>query len=518
MPEDKDSALPTNIWSKVSALAARHRGQDPHRYFDDEHRFEQTSLELDGLFLDWSMQRLDSSTFQALCDLADECGVRERLRNQFAGAVVNTTEDRAALHTALRGTPTADPSLNQTFRDATDEICDFAEGVLTGDIKGSSGDDFTDVIHLGIGGSHLCQAFLSEVLQDTHLHVHFLSGLNANKRSQLLQKMNPSTTLVIVASKSFTTPETQKHFSAVKEWLSRHATEPQAWHNNLVIVTSNTEAASELQCKKFLVPLEIGGRYSVWSAMGLPVVLSAGTTRFRELLSGARAMDEHVAQARTANNAAMILALLSLWNSNGLGATSHVVMPYHPVLHRLVGHLQQLEMESLGKSHFNENPQSFAHTQPVVWGGPETDGQHAWHQMLHQGTHQYSADFIGLTDISDNDNRWMLSNCLSQQHLMFMGHEDRTHPYKSVQGGHGSTLILLNALDAYRLGKLIALYEHKTACLGYLWGVNAFDQWGVERGKQMATQTEYVLNSTLAGTGDPLFDKRLHKIAAHLKN
>ena len=507
----------TNTWDKISELASRHQGRSPESYIADDEWHNGASHGLEGLLLDWSLQRIDAPALETLIELANERRVLERLRDQFAGLKVNETERRAALHTALRGTSTGNAILDKSYHDATSELFEFGENVLTGQFTGFAGDPFSDVVHLGIGGSHLCQSFLSDALSCTHLSFHFLSSPDRLERERCLAQLDPSRTLVIVASKSFTTPETQKQFTQIKQWFAEHTTDSSNWSKNTVIITSNDHAISDLDCKKFIVPIEIGGRYSVWSAMGLPVLLAAGLGRFRDLLDGAQWMDEHVRNSKAECNAAILLAMFAVWNTNGLGVASHVVLPYHPVLDGLQDHLRQLEMESLGKSHTELVEQCAKHTLPVVWGGRETDGQHAWHQWLHQGSHPFSADFIAVANTKDEDDRWMLANCLAQQQLMFLGHRDDDAPYKSVPGGHGSSLILLDQANAYNLGKLIALYEHKVACLGYLWGVNPFDQWGVEQGKTMASQAELALVSNPPNSGSKLLDDRVLKIASHEK-
>lgn len=517
MPKEGTSGDPATSWSKLQAIAAVHRDRTPSSYFEDEAWLDSANLETDGLCIDWSMQRLDREAFGLLCDLANEMGVSDYLRRQLSGEEVNPTEQRAALHTANRGTQTSNPELDRHFADSRNQVLDFASSVLDGRIRAFGDESFTDVVHIGIGGSHLGQAFVCDALHTTHLNVHFLSNTNPQRRSELLASLKPSRTLVIVASKSFSTDETLQHYHAIQDWFVERTGEPSSLVRNFAIVTANDEAVKDLSCAKFIIPQEIGGRFSLWSAMGLPVALSIGTYQFIELLAGARSMDVHVASTETSENAAFILALLTVWNSNCLGTSSHVVLPYNPKLERLPGHLQQLEMESLGKSHQTSSSPINVRTTPVIWGGPETDGQHAWHQWLHQGTHQFSADFIASSEQSDS-NQWMLSNCLAQQHLMFAGHVDSTAPHKTVAGGHGSTLILLDKLDAHGIGKLIALYEHKVACLGHLWGVNTFDQWGVERGKVIAKEIYGALTKDSRNIGNKLLDKRVRKIVAKSKS
>ena len=505
------------IWRRLEAFAADHRARQPDDYTLNPELLKDRSLSFDGLTLDWSLQRLDEDVLEALVELSNVVNLQGRLRQQFAGEVVNPTEQRAALHTAMRDTPTSRRTLNDQLRAARDELTHFAINVLNGQTTSYCGAAFTDVLHIGIGGSHLGQKLLSDALASTRLNFHFLSNSQSEHVRNTLNGLDPAKTLVIVASKSFTTPETQQNFQSVKYWFAERTGRSDAIASNLVLISSNTSLLEELPGKHYAVPEEVGGRFSVWSAMGLPVLLATGPEQFAELLKGANLMDHHATNAPSSVNAVVMLALLALWNTNFLGTTSHSVLSYVAALRWLPGYLQQLEMESLGKSVTIDGETVEHHTTSVVWGGEETDGQHAWHQWLHQGTHLYSADFIAATGSNNPEDSWTLANSLAQHHVTFYGHKDNKAPERHIQGGHGSTLILLDKTNAKTIGMLLALYEHKVACLGYLWNIDPFDQWGVERGKVIAED----INKALSGTGhtlsNALLDARVRKILPRQK-
>lgn len=505
------------IWRRLEILAADHRSRKPDAYARNPELLKDRTLSLDGITLDWSLQRLDEGVLEALVELSNVLNLQDRLRQQFAGEVVNATEGRGALHTAMRDTPTHGGTLRDQLHSERDKLNQFTSNVLTGIATSYCGAAFTDVLHIGIGGSYLGQRMLSDALAHSRLNFHFLSNSQSVHVRDTLNGLNPATTLVIVASKSFKTSETQQNFQSVTHWFAEQTGRSDALASNLVLISSNSSLLADLAGEHFFIPEEVGGRFSVWSAMGLPVLLAAGPEQFAELLRGANSVDRHVMSAPSSTNAAVMLALLALWNINFLATTSHTVLSYVAALRWLPGYLQQLEMESLGKSVTTHGKAVPHHTTSVVWGGEETDGQHAWHQWLHQGTHPYSADLIVSTEWQSQADRWTLANSLAQHHVMFSGHEDQESPEKHIQGGHASTLMLLHKIDAKTIGMLLALYEHKVACLGCLWNINPFDQWGVERGKSMAEEINKALSSSRHALADPLLNERVRKIVPRQK-
>ncbi len=505
------------IWRRLEELASDHRARTPESYAFYPEFLRDHTLSVEDLKLDWSLQRLDQHVTRTLVELGDATNLQEQLRRQFAGEIVNPTEQRAALHTALRDTPTSPETVNDQLRVSRSELILFAVNVLSGYTKSYSGEAFTDVLHLGIGGSHLGQKLLCDALGNTRLNIHFLSNSQSKHVHDTLVDLNPSKTLVIVASKSFTTPETQQNFQHVSNWFAERTGRRDALTSNLVLISSNASLLAGLPGKHFIVPEEVGGRYSVWSAMGLPVLLRLGSEQFERLIQGANLIDQHVVTAPSSENAAIMLALLAIWNTNFLATTSHAVLSYVGALRWLPGYLQQLEMESLGKSVTIDGDAVPHHTTSLTWGGEETDGQHAWHQWLHQGTHAFSADFIASTEQKTQADVWTLANSLAQHHVTFFGHKDSVAPEKHIQGGHGSTLILLDSVNARTIGMLLALYEHKVACLGYLWNINPFDQWGVERGKVMADEINKALTDRSHKLSDALLNERVRKILPRQK-
>lgn len=501
-----------HIHRKLKSLADGHRSKPPASYLTEPDRLTNFTLDLPNLSLDWSLQRMDHEVMACLVELGDAIGLRKRLAAQFAGAIVNTSENRATLHSAMRGTSTDTRSVLEEAQRVRSRISRFANDVLDGTYKSADGVPFTDVLHIGIGGSHLAQKFLCDALGCTHLRMHFLTNTQDRHVDQTLAKLDAKTTLVIVASKSFSTSETLQNCQRVQQWCMEQTNDTSAVETNFVYVTANQTQLDKVAHRGFRVPDEVGGRFSVWSAMGLPVLLAVGVERFEQLLDGAAEMDHHTLSASTESNAAILLALIAHWNIQYLNVASHGVLSYCHELRWLSEHLQQLEMESLGKSTTTVGERVAGPTTPVIWGGEETDGQHAWHQWLHQGTHAYSADFIAQTSQNSASDRWNLANCLAQHHVTFAGYQNPTEPHKSLNGGNGSTLMLLNQADAKTIGMLVSLYEHKVACLGYLWDINPFDQWGVERGKVMSEDLDSALTTGEVNLSDELLNQRVRKI------
>ena len=446
-------------------------------------------LDLDGIYFDWSYQRIDDSVLRSFFDLAEERQLLSNIRAQFAGAEVNFTEQRPALHTALRGTY---DGLSQEQRDQfdaeRDRVFGFAEDIRNGTIRGCHGEKFTDIVHIGIGGSYLGQKLYFSALKNPDFQVHFLVNDDAAHADEVISRLNPSTTLAIVASKSMRTPETLNNFQRVRSWLNRNL-DPNAISQHCVSISAMP--TPDIPGRTFHVPESVGGRFSVWSTMALPVVIAHGTENFEQFLQGAEEIDRITIGKPIHENPSLLLALLAYWNINCLHSQSHVVANYAYGLEDLVPYLQQLELESNGKS-IDQNRRKLKNISTVpVWGGNETEGQHAWHQFLHQGTAEFDVDLICSLEVElDLATDRQLANCLAQRNLLFHGHAAESQIFKGVSGNHGCNLLLLDHVDAKTIGKLIALYEHKVTFLGMLWGVNSFDQFGVEHGKGLAE--EYV--------------------------
>lgn len=487
----RDSWSDTTTTKQLANLAAELQELSSSDLLAARKQNSNFNLEVEGLLVDWTFQRIDQRAYELLLKLAEEENLIARIRDQFAGQVVNETENRPALHTALRGT--FDGLNAATIKDLTQDVhaaLRFASDVLSHEQVGFWNDLFTDVLHLGIGGSHLGQQLLYTALGHPKVHIHFLSNVDSQNVSNVLKNLDPRSTLIVVASKSLHTEEVLRNYESVKTWFLGSTNSAEAFKHHCVCISGNTQNAVQIGQHRFHIPDSVGGRYSIWSAMGLPVMISHGSDAFSQFLAGASEIDELTLRHPVEKNVSLILALLAFWNINYLNVESHVFGTYIHRLRHIVPYLQQLELESNGKSTRSSGESVERRTSVAIWGGSETDGQHAWHQFLHQGTASFSIDLIAESnDTSDSSESWQLANCLAQRHLLFHGiQEPFDQPYRVVPGKHGCNLLLLDSLDAKNLGKLIAIYEHKVAFLGLLWDINSFDQFGVEHGKVLAGQ------------------------------
>ena len=484
-------------------------------FAQDPARFPKLSLSMDGMLLDFSKQLVTGETMRLLAALGRECGLESQVKRLYAGERVNSTENRAALHIALRaGRPVLLDGRDVT-KDAGSVLAAmgrFARGVRAGRIRGATGRKFTDVVNIGIGGSDLGPRLACAALapySKAGPRLHFASNVDGAAIAAILGNLSPATTLFIVASKTFTTMETLANARAARAWLAKKLGAKAAAKHLCAVSAEPARAAS------FGVPAEhvfriwdwVGGRYSLCSAVRLPVALATGMKHFDELRAGARAMDEHFASAPLERSLPAVLGLLEVWNASLRGAASRAVLPYDERLKQLPAYLQQLEMESCGKRATRNGGIADYATAPVTWGGAGTDGQHAYFQWLHQGAGSVTADFIACCRprhrLREN-HEMLLANCFAQtEALAFgMGADEaaaamrkqglpesevrRLLPHRVFEGNRPVTSILLDELSPRALGALIALYEHKVFVQSVIWDVNAFDQWGVELGKHLA--------------------------------
>lgn len=518
--ENRDAA-----WESVALEARRLVGIHGARVAQDPARFANNHQRIHGILVDWSRQRIDQKAFDALDRLATSSDALGFLFRLARGDVLNASENRSVMHMALRDLDLDEGSNSSDgIRAERQRMLDFATHVRQGIHTGYDGRSFTDVLHIGIGGSHLGPAFICDALaSDCSLGVHFCTNADRREIRRTLRKLSPGRTLVVVASKSYTTHETLENAAFVRSWYAERVAADVDISRHFVHVTANERAEIGNE-RIFRIPDTIGGRFSLWSAMGLPIALAIGPQKFVELLQGAQSMDQHVLSTPVGTNVGLRLAQLALWNVNFLGSTSHLVLPYDTRLRMFPAFCQQLEMESNGKSVDVHGDPVATHTSPVVWGGSETDGQHAWHQFLHQGTQRYSADILTTLDTAPSPgdqtvHRWILANALAQSSVMLYGRSDTgDQPHKNIAGNHGSTVILLDRLNAKTLGALIALYEHKVALLGCMLGINSFDQWGVEEGKLMATALDQALDGENVELEDSATAELLRTIRARIKN
>ncbi|MBV1776931.1 glucose-6-phosphate isomerase [Burkholderiaceae bacterium DAT-1] len=491
----------------------------------DAGRSERYSLESSGLFLDYSRHLINDSVLSALFSLARACNLEDLRDAMFGGEAINMTEGRAVLHTALRAPREASITVNgenvvPQVHAVLDRMYAFSEHVRNGNWKGYTGKSITDIVNIGIGGSDLGPFMATEALKDAggRFKLHFVSTVDGWQINHILAQLDPETTLFIVASKTFTTQETLTNARAARAWLVQQADEA-AVAKHFVAVSTNATAVGAFGIdtnNMFGFWDWVGGRYSMWSAIGLPILLAIGTDHFKSLLAGAHAMDTHFRTAPLEQNMPVILALLGVLYVNGMGSQSHLISPYNQPLHRLPAYLQQLDMESNGKRIRLDGEAVDYDTGPVIWGEPGINAQHAYYQLVHQGTRLIPADFIAALDnpgSSEHHHTILLANFLAQTEALMKGKTaeearselkaqgladdaiERLLPHKIFPGNRPTSTILLKKVDPFHLGSLIALYEHKVFVQGSIWGVNSYDQWGVELGKQLAKTIENELTS-----------------------
>jgi len=496
----------------------------------DPGRFDAMSVEAPEVFADLSKNLIDTATLHFLLDLADECGVAARRDAMLRGDAINTTEDRAVLHTALRAPRATSGEMPGPFSDDVHHVLDAMLGFVE-TVRDTAASGIRHVVNIGIGGSDLGPQMVVPALDafaHPGLRLHFVSNVDGHDITPVLRQLNPAETLFVIASKTFTTQETMANAHAAKAWFDANGGTDTAKH--FVATTTNVAAAAQFGITTTFGFWDwVGGRYSLWSSIGLPIALAIGADHFRALLAGAHAMDTHFAQAPAAKNLPLLLGLIDVWYRNFHRFTSRSVAPYHQGLKRLPAYLQQLEMESNGKRvDLDGEPLPFA-TSPVVWGEPGTNGQHAYFQMLHQGTDVIPVEFIlvkqpthGLTGLHgpllaqlDRQHTMLLANGLAQSQALMLGKSTAQAQaekaptaskaldpltlarHRTFPGNRPSTTLLLDQLTPRSLGALIALYEHRVFTSGALWGINSFDQWGVELGKALCNDLLPRL-----GTGD----------------
>lgn len=514
-------------WKTLTQLA-----QQPElhlrKLLQDKSRVERYQADGAGLRIDFSRQRVDDTVLAALLELAEQSQVQEQARALFSGEPVNATERRAALHVALRGSHVPQPpwgsAISKQVADELRRVCAFAEKVREGKLMGWQGQAITDVVNLGIGGSDLGPRMTTEAL--SHLtresfadkvRVHYVSNVDAWSLYTVLATLDPSRTAFVIQSKTFTTQETLTLANSAQRWLLDAGCPRDQMAAHLIAVTAHPELAARegyAADHTFRLWDWVGGRYSVWSAIGLPLAMAIGAFAFQDMLLGARAMDEHFLTAPPEQNLPLLMALFGIWNGNFLGAHSLNIAPYASPLGKLAPFLQQLEMESNGKSTHVDGSPVQVQTAPVLWGGLGIDGQHAYFQLIHQGKHLVPIDFIGLRTersplpLAAEHHRVVLLNMHAQADALALGRTltetqdalraqglpeaevQRLAPHRSYAGNVPSTTLWIDALTPRSMGALIALYEHKVFCQSAIWGIHPYDQWGVELGKTLAKEME----------------------------
>jgi glucose-6-phosphate isomerase len=519
----------TPAWQALGAHAGKLRASHLRELFaSDGQRFARFSRQHDGLLLDFSKQRIDAEAHRLLLDLAAAADIDGWKQKMLAGETINHTEGRAVRHMALRAGAQA-PAEVHAVHERLHACC---ESIHSGAWRGYTGERICDIVNIGIGGSDLGPRMATRALaaqQQPDLRVHFVANVDGADIAPLLARLNPRTTLFVIASKTFTTQETLTNAATARAWLLAAAGDETAVARHFIAISTDRQ-----RTRQFGIADEnvfefwdwVGGRFSLWSAIGLSLALAIGWRQFEQLLAGARSMDEHFIAAPAADNLPLTLALLSLWNTDFLSARSAAVLPYSQSLQLLPAYLQQLEMESNGKRIDRDGRTLDMASCPIIWGEAGTNGQHSFYQLLHQGGQLIPCDFIALRDADfplPGHHPALLANCLAQSAALAFGQtaeevrasgvSEELLPYKLFPGNQPSTTLLLPALNAYTLGQLLALYEHKVFCLGVLWNINAFDQWGVELGKHLAGRLEPVL----AGGDDSAFDSSTRGLLAALR-
>jgi len=477
---------------------------------DDPGRGRRMVLETCGLYVDFSKNRVNDETLGRLAELAGACGVREAIAAMFAGGKINCTEGRAVLHVALRNRG-EDPitvdgrDVMPGVRRVLERMAGFSRKVRAGEWRGYSGKAVRNIVNIGIGGSDLGPLAACEALKPfaaRGLTVRFVSNVDATHFVEQTRDLNPEETLFIVASKTFTTLETMTNARTARCWLLDRAGDESAVSRHFVAVSTNAAevAAFGIDTANMFEFWEwVGGRYSVWSAVGLPLMVAIGPENFFEMLEGAHAMDRHFAEAPIERNLPTVLGLLGIWYTNFVGAETHAILPYDQYMHRFAAHLQQLDMESNGKRIDKSGKPVPYHTGPVVWGEPGTNGQHAFYQLIHQGTRLVPADFIGFcrshNSLGDHHDK-LMANFLAQTEALAFGRtaaevadagtSPELVPHKTFEGNRPTNTIMADQLTPRVFGALLAMYEHKVFVQGTIWGINSFDQWGVQLGKELA--------------------------------
>ena len=491
-------------WDKLERLAVATGPDRIADYFSsDPQRFEKMSLRLDGLFLDYSKNKISDAVFAALLQLAEHSPLQQRRAQMFSGDIINVTENRPVLHTALRNREARPVVVNgedvmPDIEAGLQKLKRFSEQVRNGEWLGHTGKPVRNVVNIGIGGSDLgpnmvCRALLH--CQHPGLGFHFISNVDGQHIKKVLRQLDPETTLFIVSTKTFSTQETLLNANSAKRWFlaKSGASEADIGHH-FVAVSTNIDAAMDFGIRGdcvFEFWAWVGGRYSLWSSIGLPIALSIGYDRFIELLEGAYSMDQHFQSAPLARNMPVVMALIGIWYINFLGAETQAIIPYDQAMHQFPSFLQQLDMESNGKSVDMDGKVVSYATGPIVWGETGSNGQHAFFQLLHQGTRFVPIDFIASLrpdEETANHHFALLTNMLAQANAFMNGDAgEGKQEFASCLGNRPSNVLLLDELSPHNLGALIALYEHKIFVQGAIWNINSFDQWGVELGKRLAS-------------------------------
>ena len=534
-------------WQNLATLATKIKKQHMRDWFAaDSQRAENFTQAACGIELDFSKNLITDQVMQALQALATECQVSEKSQAMFAGEIINHTEKRAVLHTALRnfsGKPVLvdGEDVMPEVLACQQKIQNFVASVHSGERKGYTGKPLKQIVAIGIGGSFLGPKIMSEALKPywfKGVKVHYVANVDGCHIKDVLATVDHEETLVVMSSKSFTTQETLQNTLTAKAWFLGAGGSQQDIAKHFIAVSSNIKAATEFgMAEDNIFPLWdwVGGRYSLWSAIGLPIALTIGYDNYRELLQGAFEMDEHFQTAPIEQNLPMILALLGVWYVNFFDAQSHVLLPYYHYLRGFPAYVQQLDMESNGKRITGSHTDTDYATGPIIWGSEGTNGQHSFHQLIHQGTVLVPADFMLPLNVPNQDNThhaMLASNCFGQTQALMQGKTfdeckadlaskgldeatlESLATHKTMPGNKPSNTLLFDQVDPKTLGALVAMYEHKVFVQGAIWGVNSFDQWGVELGKELGNQ---VLDKLVNTDAELSFDASTNQLISKFR-
>lgn len=516
----------TGSWRKLSEHFSKVKELHMRDLFQtDPERFERFSIAFNDILVDYSKNRITEETLRLLLDLAEEVSLRDAIQKMFSGDAINETEGRAVLHVALRNRTNRPIAANGSnvmpeVNEVLEKMEGFSEKVIDGTWKGYTGLKITDIVNIGIGGSDLGPVMVTECLRPyavEGLAVHFVSNVDGTHLVETLRKLNPETTLFLIASKTFTTQETMTNAFSARGWFLAHARDEKHVSRHFVAISTNAEKVESFGIDRenmFVFWDWVGGRYSLWSAIGLSIACFIGFRNFSALLQGAFEMDCHFRETPFEKNIPVILALIGIWYGNFFHAETEVILPYDQYMHRFPAYFQQGNMESNGKSVDRAGDRTTYQTGPVIWGEPGTNGQHAFYQLIHQGTRLIPADFLAPA-ISHNPigehHTILLSNFFAQTEALMKGKTSeevidelkkdgrteaqiaRLRPYRTFDGNKPTNSILFKKLTPRVLGSLIAMYEHKIFVQGVIWNIFSFDQWGVELGKQLAKKIQMEL-------------------------
>ncbi|RNC92448.1 MAG: glucose-6-phosphate isomerase [Allomuricauda sp.] len=537
----KTNPTQTKAWKALDKHLQTLKGQQLKDFFkQDSDRGATFSISWEDFYVDFSKNLLTKETHNLLLDLAQELQLKEAVASYFGGETINQTEGRAVLHTALRAGEDAEILVDgnnivpEVF-EVRKKIKDFSEAVISGSKKGHTGKAFTDVVNIGIGGSDLGPVMVTEALKyySNHLKIHFVSNVDGDHVHEIIKELNPETTLFIVVSKSFGTQETLSNANTIKKWFLQHADQSDI-AKHFAAVSTNTAMIQDFGIADDNVfPMWdwVGGRFSLWSAVGLSIALGIGYSNFSDLLEGAHEMDTHFKSADFSENIPITLALLSVWYNNFYGAETEAIIPYSQYLHRLSAYLQQGIMESNGKSVGRDGKRVNYETGTIIWGEPGTNSQHAFFQLIHQGTKLIPTDFIGFKESlhgdKDHHNK-LMANFFAQTEALMNGKTaaevqaeleasgsspqeiEELSPFKVFEGNKPTNTILIKKLTPKTLGALIAMYEHKIFVQGLIWNIFSYDQWGVELGKQLAKNILQDIENSTIGDHDSSTLNLLH--------